>query len=55
MEVEEKYPKVNSNPISNREITLERSPSIPIAPRYLVSKEEIPIKEKGKVLQLPKG
>jgi hypothetical protein len=28
-------------------MTLDRSPSIPIAPRYLVSKEEIPIKGEG--------
>ena len=28
-------------------MTLERSPSIPIAPKYLVSKEDIPIKGEG--------
>ena len=39
--------KDNSNPISNLETTFAKPPSIPIAPKYLVSNAAIPITGEG--------
>ena len=36
-----------SNPISNLETTFAKPPSIPIAPKYLVSNAAIPITGEG--------